>query len=62
MIVMERMMYTVKEISEALGMGTNQTYALVKSNDFPSIKIGQQYFIPKDLFEEWIRKRAGSDK
>lgn len=59
---MQRIMYTVKEISEALGMGTNQTYALVKSKGFPSIKIGQQYFIPKDLFEEWIRKSAKGDK
>lgn len=55
---MDRIMLTVKEVSEALGTGINQAYSLVKTEDFPSIKIGQQYFVPKDMFYEWIKKKA----
>ena len=59
---MQRIMLTVKEVSEALGIGINQTYSLVKSDDFPTIKIGQQYFIPKDLFYEWIDEKLKEKK
>lgn len=55
---MEKIVFTVKEVSQMLGIGINQTYALVKKNNFPSIKIGQQYFIPKDQFKEWLKKES----
>ena len=55
---MERIMLTVKEVSEALGIGRNQAYALVTQEGFPSMKIGQQYFIPKDKFYEWIEENV----
>ena len=55
---MERIMLTVKEVSEALGIGINQTYALVHENKIPSMKIGQQYLIPKDSFYEWIERNT----
>lgn len=47
-------MMTVKEVSKLLGLGINQTYSLVKKDDFPKIKINRQYIIPKDKFVEWI--------
>lgn len=50
---MEEMM-TVKEISKLLGLGINQTYSLVKRDDFPKIKINRQYIIPRDKFIQWI--------
>lgn len=55
---MERIMMTVKEVSEALGIGINQTYTLIKKDGFPTIKIGQQYLIPKDSFEQWVTYNA----
>lgn len=55
---MERIMISVKEVSEALGIGINQAYALVKKDGFPTIKIGQQYLIPKDDFEKWVAFNA----
>lgn len=59
---MERIMLTVKEISEALGIGINQTYKLVKRDDFPKIKIGQKYLVPKLEFEGWIKDNSyGAD-
>jgi len=47
-------MMTVKEISKLLGLGINQTYSLVKRDDFPKIKINRQYIIPRDKFIQWI--------
>lgn len=59
---MERIMLTVKEVSEALGIGINQAYALVKQEDFPSMKINQQFFIPKEEFYEWINNNVNKHK
>ena len=47
-------MISVKEISQVLGIGRNQAYELVKRDDFPKLKIGQKYLVPRDKFEEWI--------
>lgn len=52
---MERIMLTPKEVSEALGIGINQTYTLIKRTDFPKIRIGQKYLVPKSEFEGWIK-------
>ena len=34
----------------------NNTYDIVKSSGFPSIKIGKRYLIPQSEFEKWLEK------
>jgi excisionase family DNA binding protein len=55
---MDKIVYTVKEVSELLGIGINQAYELVKTDGFPKFKIGNKYMVPKDQFEEWMRKQT----
>lgn len=55
---MNRLTLTVKEVSEALGIGINQAYALVKQTGFPKLKIGTKYLVPKDEFELWIKAQS----
>lgn len=52
--ISEKTVYTVKEIREILRIGKNQAYALVKRDDFPAKKIGNDYRIPKKAFEKWL--------
>lgn len=52
--VIERAVYTVKEVKEILRIGKNQAYALVKSADFPAKRIGNDYRIPRVAFEKWL--------
>lgn len=47
-------MITVKELSKILGLGINQTYSLVKREDFPKIKINRHYIIPRNKLIQWI--------
>lgn len=47
--------YTVTEIKKILTIGTSKCYNLVKSDGFPSIKIGNKYLVPKDEFEKWVK-------
>ena len=49
---------TVKEIQGLLRIGRDKAYRLMKSSDFPSVKIGRTYFITAENFEIWLKKVA----
>ena len=51
----DKKFYTVTEIKNMLTIGTNKVYNLIKSEGFPSIKIGNKYIVPKDEFEKWVK-------
>ena len=37
-----------------LGMGKNACYAAAQRGDFPVIKIGRRYLVPRSAFERWL--------
>ena len=43
-----------KDVKEHLNIGKDYVYNLIKTDGFPSIKIGKRYFIPEDAFNKWI--------
>lgn len=47
--------YTVEDIKNMLTIGFNKAYNLVKSDGFPSIKIGNKYVVPKEEFNNWVK-------
>lgn len=47
---------TTKDVKERLGIGINQTRALIKRKDFPKIMIGRKILIPEEEFEMWLRR------
>lgn len=46
--------YTVKEVSEILGVCTKTTYRLVKEEFFPVVKVGRVIRISKKSFDNWL--------
>lgn len=53
---MEQIVLNVKELQEALGIGRDGAYALMRNNAFPSMRIGSRYVVDKRAFEEWLEK------
>ena len=51
---MEKTTMSVQELSAQLGISLPKAYALVKSEGFPSIRIGTRILIPVDAFREWL--------
>ena len=49
---MEKVVYTVKEIQEILGISKNVAYNLIKQKEFPVLSIKSTYRIPKEGFDE----------
>lgn len=50
---------TPAECMKILGVGRNRMYEdLLKRKDFPSLKIGQKYFVNKQLLQEWANSQC----
>lgn len=50
-------MLSIPELQEALKIGRDTAYSLVKRKDFPSVKIGREYRILAENLTEWILKQ-----
>lgn len=56
---MKKMVYTVKEVAELLGISRSYAYELVKEKKLPVLDLGRRKVIPKNRFDEWIRENSG---
>ncbi|MFG6350242.1 MAG: helix-turn-helix domain-containing protein [Oscillospiraceae bacterium] len=52
------LMLSVPEVAAVLGISRAGTYELVKSEGFPSLKIGSRIVVPKEKFIDWIDCQA----
>lgn len=51
---------TAPEVGEVLGISRAAAYALVRSDGFPHLRIGNRILVPKDKFIAWIDKQSTS--
>lgn len=47
--------YTTKEMMQILKFGKTKMNALLRSGEFPAVKIGGQYRITKESLEKWMK-------
>jgi excisionase family DNA binding protein len=47
---------SVEELTEVLNIGRNTAYALVRSGQIRSVRVGKTYRIPRDAVEEFLKK------
>ena len=52
-------MMTTEEAKEALKIGTNTLYKLLRSGKLKAFRLGRIWKIPKAAVEEYIRESAG---
>lgn len=50
---------TVKDIMEILKIGKDKAYALMRSESFPSFRLGGRFFITKPNFDKWLEDATG---
>ena len=51
------LMLSVPEVAAVLGISQAGAYELVRTDGFPSPKVGSRIVIPKEKFIEWIVDR-----
>ncbi|WP_080998184.1 helix-turn-helix domain-containing protein [Clostridium sporogenes] len=50
---------TPNECMKILGIGRNRLYEdLLRREDFPSFKIGNKYFINRELLQDWANNQC----
>lgn len=51
----------VPDLMEYLGIGRDAAYALMRSKNFPSIKLGKVYIVTITELERWLERNAGRE-
>ena len=52
------LMLSVPEVASVLGISRAGAYELVRSDDFPALKIGSRIVVPKEKFIEWVDEKT----
>lgn len=55
----ELQFYEEEDIERMFHIGRNKAYALMKSDGFPTIRIGRKIVIPKLQLEQWVEENMG---
>ncbi len=52
------LMLSVPEVSAVLGLSKAGTYELIRTEGFPSLRIGSRIVVPKEKFIAWIEENT----
>lgn len=53
----ERLVYSVYDLVELLGLSISSVYQAITNNEIPHIRVGSRILIPKKMLDEWLSKR-----
>lgn len=56
---MEKLVYSIQEAAELLGISKAYTYELVRKEIIPTLKLGNKRVIPKEKFNNWVNGKTG---
>ncbi len=52
------LMLSVSDVGKLLGISRAGAYELVRSDDFPKLKIGTRIIVPKNKMLDWIENKC----
>lgn len=52
------MLLKTLDLQKRLGVSREVSYRLMRSDSFPSMKLGQRYYVSEEKLEEWLKKNA----
>lgn len=56
----ERLTHTVEEAGRLLGVSRNSAYALARSGELPTIRLGKRLLVPRVALERLLGSAGGS--
>ncbi len=59
--IQNRLVLTVPEAADLLGICRNAAYEAVRRGEIPSIRIGKRLVVPRMAFEELLRSGVNAD-
>jgi len=55
--ITERRFYTSDEVMGLLRIGKDRFYQLVRHPEFPAVKVGAEWRIPRREFDDWVARQ-----
>lgn len=55
---MEKLVYSIQEVAELLGISRSYAYELAKEKKIPVLDLGRRKVIPKESLETWIAENV----
>ncbi len=52
-------MLNADTVASVLGISKGKAYELLRSSEFPTLRIGKRMMVSKEQFENWINKKCG---
>ena len=46
-------------VGKTLGVASSTAYELMHEKNFPAVRIGNRFVVPKEEFQAWIKKKIG---
>lgn len=60
--MMEKLVYSITEAAEVLGISKSHAYELVKQNKLPVVELGKRRVIIKESLEQWLQQNMKNVK
>ena len=57
---MEKLVYSIQEAADLLGISRSYAYELVRRGTIPSLELGKKRVIPKVTFIQWVNGEKGA--
>lgn len=58
----DRIVLTVEEAAQQLGIGRSLAWRLVQEGKLPSVRLGRCVRVPKQELEQWLLEQARGDR
>ena len=52
---MEKLVYSIQEAADLLGISRSYVYEMVRNGTIPSLELGKKRVIPKVKFNQWVK-------
>ena len=59
---MEKLVYSIQEAAELLGISRSYAYELARNGTFPVLELGKKRVIPKVKFDQWVNGERELEK
>ena len=57
----EKRILRVPDLMKYMGIGRDLAYSLMRSESFPSTRLGKVYFVEVSQLEKWLDRNAGRE-
>ena len=54
----DKMVLTIPELAQELGVCEKTAYILANSDGFPSFRLGRRLLTPRDALKDWLNKQV----